>query len=159
MNTFHQLHSYTKFSPKKLKIPPNLSQVDSLYSQSYCIIHFCFHTHFLLFLLFSFSFFVFFFFLTFSFFSIHHFLDLGVQTFLSEPIFPFSQCTNIYTPLATVLILTTNEMSIISRFRQFMVFRAVRVKSNVGFKKKFHMVFFFIRLKKVQMGYKLSRIA
>ena len=62
--------------------------------------------------------FFFFYFSLFFSFAIHSsFLDLGVQTFLSQLKFPFSQCTYIYTPLTTVLILTTNEMYIISRFR------------------------------------------
>ena len=44
-----------------------------------------------------------------------------------------------------------NEMSIISRSRQFMVFRAKRVKSNVGFKRKLSW-FFIIRLKEGASG-------
>ena len=146
MNTFHQIRSYTKISSKKLKVPQTPLNL-ILCTPSLIATNFCFLFFFLLFS-FSFSF-------SFSFFFAIHssFLDLGVQTFLSQPIFPFSQCTYIYTPLATVLILTTNEMSIISRFRQFMVFRAVRVKSNVGFKKKFHMVFLF----KAKKGCKWDR--
>ena len=137
MNTFHQIRSYTKISSKKLKVPQTPLNL-ILCTPSLIATH--------IFFLFFFTFLFFFL----SLFFFHHFLDLGVQTFLSPPIFPFSQCTYIYTPLETVLILTTNEMSIISRFRQFMVFRAVRVKSNVGFKKKFHMVFLY----KAQKGCK-----
>ena len=117
INEYISLDSLTQnFLPKSLKFPQ--THLNLILCTPSLIAHIFFS---LIFFFFYFSLFLsLFFFLSFSFFSfffIHHFLDLGVQTFLSEPIFPFSQCTNIYTPLATVLILTTNEMSIISRFR------------------------------------------
>ena len=116
INEYISLDSLTQnFLPKSLKFPQThlnlILCTPSLIAHIFSLIFFFFYFSLFLslFFFFSFSFF--------SFFFIHHFLDLGVQTFLSQPIFPFSQCTYIYTPLATVLILTTNEMSIISRFR------------------------------------------
>ena len=109
INEYISLDSLTQnFLPKSLEFPQThlnlILCTPSLIATNFCFLFF--------FLLFSFSF-------SFSFFFAIHssFLDLGVQTFLSQLIFPFSQCTHIYTPLAPVQILTTNEMYIISRFR------------------------------------------
>ena len=86
-----------KVSSKKSNIPPNLSHIDSLYSKSYCNIFF--YTSFLFF---------FFYFFSFTQSSFHSFFfDLGVQTFFSQPLFPFPHCIyNIHSPLITTPILT-----------------------------------------------------
>ena len=80
------------------------------------------------------------------------FFDLGVQIFpLHNHYFHFHI---VFTFTFTVDNHTNphyNEMSIISRSRQFMVFRAKRVKFNVGFKRKLSW-FFIIRLKEGASG-------
>ena len=119
INEYISLDSLTQnFLPKSLKFPQTHLNLIICTPSLIAHIFFSFSSFstFLFFFL-CFSFFLFFSFFSFFLFFIHHFLDLGVQTFLSQPIFRFSQCTYNYTPLATVLILTTNEMSIISRFR------------------------------------------
>ena len=145
MTTFHHTHSCTQFSSKRPNIPPNLSHIGSLYSKSYC--NFFFHTSF-------FFFFFYFFFLLHN----HHFilscffwtqeykLFFHHHYFPSHIVFTFTHTFNSYTNPHY------NEMSsIISRLRQFMVFRVKRVKSNVGFKRKLSW-FFIIRVKEGANG-------
>ena len=77
----------------------------------------------------------------------------------SKPLLPFHKhifFLQLHTLLSTIPILTTNEMSIISRFRQFMVFLAVRVRSNVGCKRKLSW-FFIKRLKEGANGIKIVK--